>query len=149
MIKKFKIFEKDYSDIDPYNEERWDGPKELEIDIITPKISDDKQDSFWYFGKTIAILRKEDMEIEVLAAGEIAVSFEEDGYICHNEEAVECANDKCLTDKDLEEIRNTTGFINNNWFEFRINGGYADEFGGDVAYEYDEAMETAKSMIEE
>jgi hypothetical protein len=155
MITKFKSFEQKeknfenvgINEIDPYGEENWGGPEELEIEIITPKISDDKQDSFWYFGEIIAILRKQDIEIEIAASGQIAVNFKSDVY--YNEEAVEFANNNSLTDKDLEKIRNTIGFINNNWFEFRINGEYTDDFGGDVAYEYDEAINAAKAMLDE
>jgi rubredoxin len=42
MIKKFKIFEQDLSEIDPYGEERWEG--ELEPD---PEIKFDFDEIVW------------------------------------------------------------------------------------------------------
>jgi hypothetical protein len=139
----------DTGEIDPYGEENWGGPEELEIEIVTQKIAEDKQDSFWYFDKTIAVLRKEDISIEIVAVGDITLNFEDNGDNYYNQDAVDYANSKGLTDEDLEEIRGTTGFINNNWFEFWVNGDAPGDFGGDVAYEYDEAINTAKAMIEE
>ena len=99
------------------------------------KISENRQDSFWYHGE---IARKGKWYI--CAEGDIAIRFE-DGRIEHNDRAVSKVIDdnRYLIDDDLQRFE----FLNNNWFSL-----YHDEEDIlDCIYDtYDEAIEVLKDV---
>ena len=112
------------------------------------KISDDRNDSFWYFGDQIATLEYQGKKLSVEARGEIRVQFEKNGDHFKNDRAVEEAINMSFTDKQLAKLNNIDGWHNNNWFaitEIDSEGNIGDDI--DIAHTYDEAMNVAQEII--
>jgi hypothetical protein len=136
------------NEIDPYGEERWDDDLKEEIEVIYlhDKIADNKQDAFWYYGEAIAELRKGENWVTVYPTGDIRLRFEENGKYYYNRDAVLKATELEWTDQDLAD---SMWMTDNNWFDFEINGVDGCDGPDGVSYEYDEAIESARSILEE
>jgi len=145
MITKFKTFENiDRADIDPYGEEDWEdkGNDDVIVAIMSPKLSEDRVNSFWYYDKVIANVRKKYGDgTYIYAAGEIRVQFDEDGDYYEGDDAVEEAKRRSLIDVDLQELFQNDMFRNNNWFSFTIDNDA-------IANDYDEAIEMSKCILD-
>ena len=113
-------------------------------EILTEKISEDRNDSFWYRGKEIARIQfPNGTKLYAEAQGEIRIQFEEGGVHWKGAKAVEEAFDRGLTDNDLDELANNDLMDMNNWFviiKVDING---EVVGDDLAIgdDYDHAIE--------
>jgi hypothetical protein len=142
MITKFKIFEQ--IELDPYGEENW-GPDKVEVEIFVPKISEEKKESFWYYGEgVIASATYLGNEVEIIPRGEIRVQFKNNGEWYNNEKAVEEATRRSYTDDNIREMYDKWWFGNNNWFEINFVG--VDDFG-EIEFDYDSAIQRAKFMV--
>jgi len=97
-----------------------------------------KEDSFWYEGLIASI-----GDYRLIACGEIRVNFPKDEEWYKNGRAVEEAELKSYTDKDLKKLE----WGNNNWFEVvkgTVKNGIVhveDCMDCDVSYDYDEAID--------
>lgn len=130
-----------HSDIDPYGEENWNDPQ-IEETIITPKLDDQRQDSFWYYNNDIAMFKKGYNIVRVFCVGDIRLTFDDSGKIYENEDAIKEALRRDWTDRDLDDC-NT--WINNNWFEIEVHG----QIDQDVEYLYDNVINQARQIIEQ
>lgn len=120
------------------------------ITIITPKLSKNRKDSFWYKGDgQIATIELNGRILSVEPRGEIRVQFKEDGDMFRDEQAVTEAIKRGYGDKRLAKIHDFDGFANNNWFviiELDKDGNdVSDDL--EIGYDYDEMIELAKEMI--
>ncbi len=137
----------DNSELDPYGEENWEDKQyEIEVIYLHDKIADNKQDAFWYYGEAIAELKKGENWVTVYPTGDIRIRFEENGKYYYNRDAVVKATELGWTDQDLADCMWMT---DNNWFDFEINGVDGAEGPDGVSYEYDEAIESARTILEE
>jgi len=114
----------------------------LKLKILIPKISKQRSDSFWYSG-TIATIGT----YELIASGDIRITFLDDGSSGKNGWAVHDAYNRGYKDKDLIESAGKIGWQNNNWFEVVCTHGEC--VLGDVAYDYDEAIQLLKQYFKE
>jgi hypothetical protein len=127
--------------------------KGYKTEILTPKKSENRIDSFWYRDNEIA---KVDFpngnKLYIDTCGEIRIQFEIDGQVFRNHKAVERAEELNLNDDNLNTMANEfDAFGNNNWFairEFDINGELiGDDLG--IASDYDEALTLLETVAEE
>jgi len=139
-------------DVDPYGEENWDNDG-VHIQIITPKIAENKQNSFWYYNETIAAITKGDQAVNVMASGDIRVYFDEEDvknhYYFEGSDAVEEAYRRSLTDADIDKLMEQDRFLNNNWFDVNDYGNY--DVAVDAAWDdtYDEAIALGVQYVNE
>lgn len=121
------------------------------VQILIDKLAEDKDDSFWYYDQTIAkAILPNGRTFYVESHGMIRVCFEEGGVFYKNQQAVDEAIDRSLTDKDLDSLNSHDGWGNNNWFaimEFNKDGECIDEHG--ICHEYDDAIRLFKVVIAE
>lgn len=128
------------------------------IEIVIPKISRFKNDSFWYFrdipsmnyNDRIANVYFENKHYVIVTNGEIRVKFTKNGNWFINQNAVDEAFERGLGDKRFREIYKIDM---GNWFEVEgvnKNGFYELDFGinGCVAMNYDESIELAIDLIQ-
>jgi hypothetical protein len=119
----------------------------MTITIIKPKLADNRQDSFWYDGQ-VATITDGKNTISIEAQGEIRVQLgEDDNYMLDGKEARKEALKRKMLDVDLNLLNAFDGWQNNNWFAFYWIEN--DEYKTDISYEYDNAIETAKNILEE
>jgi hypothetical protein len=111
------------------------------------------QDSFWYDGE-VALITYKNREILMIAAGDIRINKRGGEMVYDCKPRNSGLNFKLEKDKDLRKIGNNYDdkyyWENNNWFELLYRNKKAKEwtdFIGDVFYEYDEAIKTAKKSI--
>lgn len=124
--------------------------KKIKVEIVQPKVDNKHCDSFWYNGQ-IAVVETDHGTYSLEAVGDIRVMFEVNGDWYNNSRAVDEAWDRRLTDKNLNELNDHDGWGNNNWFEvvcIKQDNSVQDVIG-DVAYDYDEAIEMLKTYVEE
>ena len=121
----------------------------MEKQILIDKIHEKREDSFWYKGLgDIAKLSKGDREIIILNCGLIKVQFLNEDFYRKNQQAVDVALNLNLFDEDLESLN----FSESNWFDFaykKINSEEYEEIEGDERFTYSEAIESAKSYLED
>lgn len=129
----------------------------VKIKILQKKLSKLHQDCFWYEGD-IALLTYKNREALVVAAGDIRI-INKDGEMVHDgnkwrgpgfpEFKKMCPQN----DKDLNKLEKLGyRYDMNNWFEWlhKFKGDDSWEcILGDVAYEYDDAIECAKYFIKD
>lgn len=113
------------------------------IEILKKKISKKKTNSFWYFGDDIACIGLlSGNKLYAESRGEIRVQFKRNGEHFKNEQAVEEAYRRRLTDTGLAKIGEFDGWHNNNWFavvKVDINGNViSDDLA--IAHEYREII---------
>jgi len=123
---------------------------DVKIEIVTPKISGHKQDSFWYHDKQIAEVTFNGRRLTVEATGEIDVRFKENGESFSGKDAVKEAIRRKLGDKGLNKLDAFDGFSMNNWFAIReldADGNAHDDV--DIKHDYDSAMASAVDYIQD
>lgn len=111
--------------------------------IGTKKISEDKQDSFWYYGKTIGSVKlKNGNTLYGESRGEIKVSFGEDQPSYSGDEAVKMAESLNLNDAGLDALSGHDGFSLANWFSFTEVDENDEVIDGDwnIYSSYDEVI---------
>jgi len=120
-----------------------------EIEINTKKINHHKKDAFWYYDDEIANLIFEGKHYVVLARGEIGVTFLDGDKFFKGQSAVDEAIRRGYGDK---RITNKLHWSNNNWFEIfsvdEFNNINELSFDDGIAYDYDNAIELAKELIQ-
>ena len=97
--------------------------------VVQEKLSEEKQDSFWYDEGAVLVKGN----FTVYALGEIKVTIDNEVY--NEYQALEYAEEHNFTDKDLEKFE----FLMNNWFEILDNTG--GDNTGIICYSYNEAEE--------
>lgn len=117
---------------------------EVQINIITPKISDKHNDSFWYHNKTIAVLECGPYAVEVIVQGVIKVIFEENGMTYTSEDAIQYALDHNMNDSHLDKVSEFDGWLHSNWFTIEINGLPNDSL---IENTYDDAIKLAEKVL--
>lgn len=121
------------------------------IEIINPKISEDKQESFWYHELEIArIIVSPKKWLCVEATGIIDVVFKEGGKRYLGYEAVKFATLKGYTDKNLYAANYFDGWHSFNWFSINWRDGEGDMIVTDLAIcnSYDEAILKLEEFLE-
>tara|TARA_R110002153_G_scaffold56145_2_gene155267 strand:+ start:1126 stop:1539 length:414 start_codon:yes stop_codon:yes gene_type:complete len=121
----------------------------MEIEIITPKISNKREDSFWYWGEEIAKVKLENNHILLLdVSGDVKYL---DGKNKHkNKEAVDLlmSDEYNYEDKDLDDLLMSGDISESNHFTIveldESNNVVGDCLG--VCHEYDEAIEMLKEL---
>ena len=128
-----------------------------EIEIIQEKISEDHNDSVWYDGIIAEVLKSNGTRLRLIAAGEIRI-YERDGDIVFDgyKERNGGIEGGFKSDKDLEKIGcnydDKYYWDMNNWFEVMYkqdDDEYWESSVGDVAHEYDEAIDLLKAYMED
>ena len=120
-----------------------------QVNIVTKKKAEDKQDSFWYYDKQIASVELNGRTISVEARGSISISFTPSGKAYGDKDAVKAATRRKYRDTDLQHLEDNGGcWLMNNWFaivELNENGEPAQD--EEVEYTYDAAIEVAKELL--
>lgn len=126
----------------------------LKVEILQ-KGDKDHQDSFWYDGD-IARVTYKDREILVFAEGDIRIHNKKGELVHDGKERGSGFPFKMEKDKDLKKIGNNYDdafhWENNNWFGFlykKKDWKHYEDVMGDVSYNYDGAVETAKTNIKD
>lgn len=123
----------------------------MKIEIVQPKIKG-KTDSFFYEGEIATATKPNGTILSLIATGDILICIDDEGYFNGNRDT---AIDKYgLTDRKLRTLENKgrLSWQNNNWFEVLWREKDSEEWQseiGDVAYDYDEAIELLKSYYED
>ena len=126
--------------------------EEPKVEIIIPKVSCHRKDSFWYKGDgQIATVTHKGRTLSIEPRGEIRVCFTENGDCFRNEDAVSEASRRGLGDKRMGKLGEHDGWLNNNWFviiELDKEGNDVDDdlF---IGYDYDEMINEAVKMAKE
>lgn len=121
----------------------------MEIEIITPKISNNREDSFWYWGKEIAKIKLENNHTLLMdVSGD--VKYLEKGNKYKNKEAVDLlSSDKYgYDDRDLDDLLISGDISESNHFTI-IELNDSDKVVGDclgVCHEYDEGIEMLREL---
>jgi len=121
------------------------------MNILTKKIAENKQESFWYRNKTIAeTTLKNGHGLFVMVSGVICITFLDTEETYHDEEAVAEAERRGYTDKDLGD-KDKIYWSNNNWFEIMEEDltGEVDSTFEDVDYKYDDAISGLEAAAQE
>jgi hypothetical protein len=121
----------------------------MKVEIITPKISNKRQDSFWYWGKEIAKVKLENNHILLLdVSGDVTYLERGDKY--NNKEAVDLliSDEYDYEDNDVDDLLISGDITESNHFTI-IELNDSNEVVGDclgVCHEYDEAIEMLKEL---
>jgi len=121
----------------------------MEIEIITPKISNKREDSFWYWGEEIAKVKLENNHILLLdVSGD--VKYLEGKNKHKNKEAIDLlmSDEYNYEDKDLDDLLMSGDISESNHFtivELDESNNVVGECLG-VCHEYDEAIEMLKEL---
>lgn len=126
----------------------------VEVEILTEKVSEKHNDSFWY-DDVIANLRYKDREIKIMACGEIRIQNKE-GELVHDGFKSRNSGIDLQNDDDLKKIGYNYDddyyWENNNWFDFLFKNSKMKNFEsvlGQVAHDYDEALEMGINWIKD
>lgn len=116
--------------------------KQPVINIICPKIADNKTDSFWYYDKQIATVELNGKTVSIEARGSISVTFADNDAIAE-------ATRRNYDDTHLSHLFDNGGdWLMNNWFAVTELTSDADvTHEEEIAYTYDEAILTAKEYL--
>jgi hypothetical protein len=119
--------------------------------IISKKIAENKQDSFWYRGETIAeIVLPNGSKLIAETRGAIEVQFEVGGTKFVGDNALIEADNLKLTDEDLFKLYDDDLWHFNNWFviiELYSDGSESDDLI--VEDRYDEIIESLLELEKE
>ena len=125
---------------------------EFNVEIITPKISADKQDPFWYHGEDIARIQfPNGTKIYAETRGEIELRLEEGGTKFKGDNAVTEAINLGWNDENLEKISEDDLAIFMNWFVVVMVDIDGETISDDLAIgdTYDEIIELLKEVAAE
>jgi len=123
----------------------------LTVTTVKQKLSEDRQDSFWYDGDVAYINLLSGNKLYLEATGEIRLAFGIDENYLKGVEAVEKALDDGLNDEGLNELGIQDLFGNNNWFVVIKVNGHGDVISDDltVVHSYDDGIKQLKQLAEE
>ena len=123
----------------------------LKVTTVKEKISEEKQDSFWYNGDVAYINLLSGNKMYAEATGEIEFIFDVDGDKFKGQNAVDEAINRNWTDEELNAVDNHDGWIHNNWFVVIKTNANGDVVGDDfaVVHSYDEAIEMLMECAKE
>ena len=115
----------------------------MNIITSTEKLSENHQNSFWYFGdEKIATLLQDDREILISVCGEIAMVFPNEDFFCFYDQAVHKALTLNYDDQKLKKVL----FDECNWFDFLYKKNTSqtwEDIEGDECFSYDQALKNA------
>ena len=121
----------------------------MEIEIITPKISNKREDSFWYWGKEIAKIKLENNHTLLMdVSGD--VKYLEKGNKYNNKEAIDLlmSEEYNYDDRDLEELF-ISGYVSESNHFIIVELNESNQVVGDclgVCHEYDEGIEILREL---
>jgi len=127
-------------------------------EIITPKIDDSHIDSFFYDGTIAQVIKPNGIELFLIATGDIRIykQVENRQELIFDGKERNSGFDLDIADLDDEALHsldeNKYYWDMNNWFEVtwkKKDEDYIDSAMGDVAYDYNEAIELLKSYWED
>jgi hypothetical protein len=127
----------------------------MKTEIIVSAL-EDKQESFWYDGQ-VATVSKDGRTFSVEATGTIRIYIDESGEGEFDDserldgiDAVDKCNTLGFKDEDVND-QDKVYFDLNNWFAIREVDEKGDIATNDegICHTYDEAIELAKSMLDE
>lgn len=123
----------------------------LTIQILQEKLSEERNDTFWYSGDIACISLPSGNRIYAEATGQIAVQLDEDDVYLKGRQGVEEAIKRGLTDEDLSNLIDDDRFRNNNWIVILKVNGNGDLIGDDLAIadSYDHALEMIMECAKE
>lgn len=123
----------------------------LKVTTVKEKLSEDRQDSFWYNGDVAYVNLLSGNRLYLEATGEIRLAFDIDDTYYKDIQAVEMARDKGLNDEGLNELGIQDLFGNNNWFVVIKTNGKGDVISDDltVVHSYDEGIEQLLELAHE
>jgi hypothetical protein len=121
----------------------------MKVEYITKKISENRQDSFWYWGEEIAKVKLENNHTLLLdVSGD--VKYLERGNKYKNKEALELlmSDEYNYEDKDIDDLLISGDVSESNHFTIielnKFNKVVGDCLG--VCHDYDEAIEMLKEL---
>jgi len=124
------------------------------IKILTEKISEKHNDSFWYDGAIAEITKANGTKLRLIAVGDIRIHDNEGELVYDCKERNYGIEGGLKDDDDLRKIgydySDKYYWENNNWFEVifkKKNSDAWDSIIGDFVFTYDEALELLKSYI--
>jgi hypothetical protein len=128
----------------------------MKIIIIQKKLSKNHNDSFWYDGDIAEFKKKNGTELLLIAVGDIKIYNKKGELVYDVKERNSGIKGGLNNDKNLKKIGNNYDdnyyWENNNWFEVlhkkKNMKGY-ESVMGDVAYDYDGAIQLLKDYIED
>ena len=121
----------------------------MEVEIITPKISNKREDSFWYWGKEIARIKLENNHTLLMdVSGD--VKYLERGNKYKNKEAIDLlmSDEYNYDDRDLEDLFISGDISESNHFII-VELNESNKVVGDclaVCHEYDEGIEMLREL---
>ena len=121
----------------------------MEIEIITPKISNKREDSFWYWGKEIAKIKLENNHTLLMdVSGD--VKYLEKGNKYKNKEAIDLltSDEYNYDDRDLEDLFISGDVSESNHFII-VELNESNQVVGDclgVCHEYNEGIEMLREL---
>lgn len=121
----------------------------MKVEILSEKLSEDRNESFWYYGKEIARVQfPNGKKLYVESSGALELLVNNTRFVGEN--AVTEALNTNLTDKDIEEMTNDDSFSLMNWLSIVLvdeNGETIDELS--IEDDYDSALKTLEETKEE
>ena len=122
----------------------------MQLIVVSPKVvnlidkfSNDRQNSFWYYNREIAIVEYQNVKLSIKSVGDISIQFEKNGDMFTNNRAVAEAMSLHFTDRQIEKYINNFGLQNKNYF---IISNVNTNEQIDIAQTYDEAIEIAQQL---
>jgi hypothetical protein len=122
----------------------------MQLIVVSPKVvnlidkfSNDRQNSFWYYNREIAIVEYQNVKLSIKSVGDISIQFEKNGDMFTNNRAVAEAMSLHFTDRQIEKYINNFGLQNKNYF---IISDINTNEQIDIAQTYDEAIEIAQQL---
>jgi hypothetical protein len=112
--------------------------------ILIDKLAENKVDSFWYYGETIAEIELPNgHKLIAETQGAIEMRFEENGTKFVGDNAVTEALNLDWNDSDLHSLNDDDLFIFTNWFVVVEIDEYGELVSDDLAIadDYDDAIE--------
>lgn len=130
--------------------------EKINVFLAQEKVSPKHNDSFWYDGH-IATLSYKKRIVKIYAVGEIRIyTSKNGGELVHDGWKSRNSGIELENDDDLNKIGSNYDdefyWENNNWFDFVFgydNNDDIDSVFGQVAHEYDSAIEMAKEWLKD
>ena len=119
----------------------------MEVEIITPKLSDKREDSFWYWNKGIAKIELENKHTLLLEVGG-DINYVENKKEYKNQEALDLLLEYDYDDRDLVDLHISGDVTQTNHFlivEIDENDIVVGDCLG-VCHEYEEGIEMLKEL---
>lgn len=125
-----------------------------DIKIVQKKLGDNITDSFFYDGVIAEARSRNGTELQLIATGDIEISNRKGQLVFKNgTEYNDCLPFPIENDSDLKKLENGEfNWESNNWFEVIFTepgNGYADSDIGEVAHDYDSAIQLLEGYLED